>query len=501
MLKRNPDCWAEPPYVDEVHLLNFDDRTPWSTRCSPRRLDMVASCRSPWWTWSTRPRLHTVLSKTGNWLPFTMRVDITFDDPPSGSGRRSGWRWTASRWWSRCSRRRHRGQRHVTPCRPGIHLPQRTRTSRRPGSCSRTPAPGRAGGGSSSPRPSSPAPAEAAQASCSRPRRRGSPSRCAAWTAPRSSATVPAVPLLPCFCTPATSSRSTAQDRGQKPVHADRLGGPRSSRSSTKARATMDEKRNQLIAKAQKQLHDEGGYIAWGCFNQADACQNFVGGGFAHRIGMPVCGPHAPPVDRPGKEVMASPPMILKRLAVSVFVLLAVSLLVFAFTLHAPGDPRGRSWGSRPPGAAGRAARAAAAQRPLVHPLPTRGSAGCSWVTSAPSAATGGSVNELLASKVSASMVLMVIAAVIAIPVGLLLGTWSAMREGRASDRRSPASPWCCAALPEFVIGVILTTLLSTTVFTLLPSVTMAAGDAGVGGYPLQLVLPSLTLVLVVVPA
>ena len=59
------------------------------------------------------------------------------------------------------------------------------------------------------------------------------------------------------------------------------------------ARATMDEKkRNQLIAKAQKQLHDEGGYIAWGFFNQADAYQNYVGGGFGHRIGMPVCGFH-----------------------------------------------------------------------------------------------------------------------------------------------------------------------------------------------------------------
>ncbi|WP_369060097.1 ABC transporter permease [Kocuria rhizophila] len=192
--------------------------------------------------------------------------------------------------------------------------------------------------------------------------------------------------------------------------------------------------------------------------------------------------------------------MILKRLGVSVFVLLAVSLLVFVFTLLLPGDPAQAILGQQ---ATPERLAALREQLQLNDPWYTRY---LTWLGGllvgdlGTSAATGGSVNALLASKVSASMVLMVISAVIAIPVGLLLGTWSAMRRGRASDQVLTGFSLVLAALPEFVIGVILTTLLSTTVFKLLPSVTMAAPGMKVWDYPLQLILPSLTLVLVVVP-
>lgn len=192
--------------------------------------------------------------------------------------------------------------------------------------------------------------------------------------------------------------------------------------------------------------------------------------------------------------------MILKRLGISIFVLLAVSVVVFIFTLLLPGDPAQAILGQQ---ATPERLEALREELNLNDPWYERY---ITWLGGllvgdlGTSAATGGSVNELLGQKVSASILLMAISAVIAIPVGLLLGTWSAMRRGRPTDHTLTGFSLVVAALPEFVIGIALTTLLSTTVFQLLPSVTMAAPGTRVWDYPLQLVLPTLTLVIVVVP-
>lgn len=192
--------------------------------------------------------------------------------------------------------------------------------------------------------------------------------------------------------------------------------------------------------------------------------------------------------------------MILKRLGISIFVLLAVSVLVFVFTLLLPGDPAQAILGQQ---ATPERLAALREQLNLNDPWYERY---VTWLGGlivgdlGTSAATGGSVNALLSQKVSASVLLMILAAVISIPVGILLGTWSAMRRGRATDHTLTGVSLVLAALPEFVIGIALTTLLSTTVFQLLPSVTMAAPGTHVWDYPLQLILPTLTLVLVVVP-
>ncbi|MGD4637789.1 ABC transporter substrate-binding protein, partial [Xanthomonas citri pv. citri] len=83
VLKRNPDYWAEPPYVDEVHLLNFNDPDALVNALLSTQVDVVGQLPLALVdVVNTDPRLHTVLSETGNWLPFTMRVDVApFDDP------------------------------------------------------------------------------------------------------------------------------------------------------------------------------------------------------------------------------------------------------------------------------------------------------------------------------------------------------------------------------------------------------------------------------------
>lgn len=192
--------------------------------------------------------------------------------------------------------------------------------------------------------------------------------------------------------------------------------------------------------------------------------------------------------------------MIVKRLLISVVILLLVSLLVFFATLLLPGDPARAILGQQ---ATPERLAALREQMGLNDPVWLRY---LSWLGGlfigdfGTSAATGGPVSELLGDRIGASLVLMVLAAVIAVPAGILVGTYSALRRGRAGDHTASGVTLVLAALPEFVIGIVLITLFSTTVFTLLPSVTMAPPGEQVWNYPSQLILPVVTLALVVAP-
>lgn len=116
------------------------------------------------------------------------------------------------------------------------------------------------------------------------------------------------------------------------------------------------------------------------------------------------------------------------------------------------------------------------------------------------SAATGQPVSDIISERVGASLFLMIAAAIIAIPVGIIVGIWSALRRGRTTDSAITGVSLVLAALPEFVIGIGLVALFSTSVFTLLPAVTMQPPGMSVWDFPEQLVLPVLVLVLVVAP-
>jgi peptide/nickel transport system permease protein len=109
-------------------------------------------------------------------------------------------------------------------------------------------------------------------------------------------------------------------------------------------------------------------------------------------------------------------------------------------------------------------------------------------------------VSELLAGRLAASGVLLVLTAVVSTPVALALGAWAAVRRGSRTDAGLSGSSLVLAALPEFVIGVLLVVLLATSVFRVLPSVTLARPGEPVWSRPEQLVLPVVTLALVVIP-
>ena len=116
------------------------------------------------------------------------------------------------------------------------------------------------------------------------------------------------------------------------------------------------------------------------------------------------------------------------------------------------------------------------------------------------STSTGGPVSELLGEPLVNSLVLMLLAAAISIPVGVLLGVYAAWWRGYKRDSAITWVTLILAALPEFVIGIALVTLFATSVFQILPAVTMSPPGSRVWEFPMQLVLPTLTLAFVVTP-
>ena len=192
--------------------------------------------------------------------------------------------------------------------------------------------------------------------------------------------------------------------------------------------------------------------------------------------------------------------LIFKRLLISIFVLLAITVIIFAATLLLPGDPARAILGQQ---ATPERLAALREQMDLDKPAVVRyflWLGGLFTGDFGTSAATGGPVSQLLAPRIGNSIILMLLAAVVSVPVGLFFGIVSAIHRGK---RRDSAITWVTlilAAMPEFVVGVGLITIFATTVFPILPAVTMSPPGTPVWKLPLQLILPTLTLALVVAP-
>jgi peptide/nickel transport system permease protein len=116
------------------------------------------------------------------------------------------------------------------------------------------------------------------------------------------------------------------------------------------------------------------------------------------------------------------------------------------------------------------------------------------------SAATQQPVSELLSGRVANTAFLVFVAAVVAIPLSIGLGVWTAMRRDRPVDHVVSTTTLVLAALPEFVIGIGLIILFATTVFKWFPAVSLLAPDERAWSNLSVVVLPAATLVLAVTP-
>jgi peptide/nickel transport system permease protein len=191
---------------------------------------------------------------------------------------------------------------------------------------------------------------------------------------------------------------------------------------------------------------------------------------------------------------------IVRRLLLGVLVLVLVSVLVFLATQALPGDPALAILGrSATPASLAALRRQLHLDRPVADQYLT-------WVTGLLHGNLGTSleaqepVSTLLGPKLVNSAVLVVLAAVLSIPLSIAIGAWAALKREKVFDQTSSNLLLLLAALPEFVVALVLVILFATTVSHVLPAISTVPPGSRPWNNWLALILPTLTLVIAVAP-
>ena len=192
--------------------------------------------------------------------------------------------------------------------------------------------------------------------------------------------------------------------------------------------------------------------------------------------------------------------LILRRLALGVLTLFLISLVVFAAVLALPGDAATAILGKEA------TPERVAALRDQLHLNDSVITQYLDWIggvltgSFGESAATQQPVSELLSDRVANTAFLVFVAAIVAVPLSIGMGVWTAMRRDRPVDHVVTNGSLVLAALPEFVIGIGLILLFATSVFHWFPAVSLLAPGEKAWSDPSVVVLPAATLVLAVTP-
>ncbi|HUK78941.1 MAG TPA: ABC transporter permease [Thermoleophilia bacterium] len=192
--------------------------------------------------------------------------------------------------------------------------------------------------------------------------------------------------------------------------------------------------------------------------------------------------------------------IIVRRILLGVLTLLLVSVLVFAATQTLPGDTARAILGKSATPATLKAMRQELGlDRPAVVQYGSwlggvvRGNLGESLAAKAP-------VTSVIGTRVRNSAVLVILAAIISIPLSILIGSLSGLLRDRPFDSTTSLGTLGLAALPEFVIGILLIGLFATQVFHLVPAVSVVQPNVPFTSQLDILILPALTLVLATSP-
>lgn len=193
--------------------------------------------------------------------------------------------------------------------------------------------------------------------------------------------------------------------------------------------------------------------------------------------------------------------LILLRLGLGVLTLFLVSVVVFAATQALPGDTAQAILGKE---AANKARYEALREElGLNKPLATQY---VDWLGGVLAGDLGDSlvqdkaVTELLSRRVVNSAVLVILAALFSIPLSMLLGSLTALRRDSRFDVSVSIGSLSLAALPEFVIGIVLILLFATQVFNWMPAVSRIDPDMPAYQQLELFLLPAVTLTLAVAP-
>ena len=192
--------------------------------------------------------------------------------------------------------------------------------------------------------------------------------------------------------------------------------------------------------------------------------------------------------------------LLLRRIGLGLLTLWLVSLIVFAAVLALPGDAATAILGKEA------TPDRVAALRDQLHLNDSVISQYFQWLGGlltgdlGTSAATQEPVSDLLSARVGNSVFLVLVASLVALPLSLLIGVWTAMRRDRPVDHITSTVTLVLAALPEFVIGIALVLLFATSVSHVLPAVSILPPGTHAWEDPKVVVLPAATLVLAVTP-
>jgi peptide/nickel transport system permease protein len=192
--------------------------------------------------------------------------------------------------------------------------------------------------------------------------------------------------------------------------------------------------------------------------------------------------------------------LVVRRLALGLLTLWLVSLIVFASLLALPGDAATAILGKEA------TPDRVAVLRAQLHLNDSVISQYLHWIggvvtgSFGTSAATQQAVSHLLSDRVANSAFLVLVASVVAIPLSIGIGVWTAMRRDRMVDHVVSTTTLVLAALPEFVIGIGLVLLFATSVFHWFPAVSLLPPGEKAWQEPKVVVLPAATLILAVTP-
>jgi peptide/nickel transport system permease protein len=192
---------------------------------------------------------------------------------------------------------------------------------------------------------------------------------------------------------------------------------------------------------------------------------------------------------------------VVRRLLLGLIVLFMVSIVIFAATQALPGDPARAILGrSATPASLAALRLKLHLDQPVFSQYWTwltgllRGNLGTSLAAQEP-------VTTLLGPKLVNSSVLVAVAAIVSIPLSIAIGSWAAFRREKIFDTLSSNLLLLLAALPEFVVAIVLVLLFATNVFRgLLPAISTIPPGSGPWDSLNGLVLPVLTLVIAVAP-
>lgn len=191
---------------------------------------------------------------------------------------------------------------------------------------------------------------------------------------------------------------------------------------------------------------------------------------------------------------------VVRRVLVGFATLVALSIVIFAATEVLPGNAAKEILGQHAtPASVASLSRQLGLDRPVVDQY-------LSWAGNALTGNFGTSlaarepVTQLIDPAILKSAILLVSAALISMLLAVVLGVLAAARRDRAFDHGISAFTLFFTAVPEFVVALWLVILFGTTVFKILPAVSLIPPGEGAFSDPKVYVLPVATLVLACLP-